>query len=105
MVLLVGIINIPVSSFPERSGHFIEELTLRSSAQHHLSQTLLLGRRLLPQFLLVPRLSEENTEEIKQVAASQYAYIAILISKPGQIPHFQGVRSLPVHTSILATAS
>lgn len=73
MVLLVGIINVPVSSFPERSGHFIEELTLRSGAQHHLSQTLLLGSRLLPQFLLVARLSEENTQKIKSPYAPFHA--------------------------------
>lgn len=62
VIFLVGIIDIPIPSFPERSRHFIKEFTLRSSAQHQLPQTLLLGRRLLPQLLLVTRLAGENTK-------------------------------------------
>lgn len=61
MVLLVGIINVPVPPFPEGSGHFIQEFTLCPRAQHKLPQTLLPGSRLLPQFLLITRLSGENT--------------------------------------------
>jgi len=69
VVLLVGIIDVPISSFPERSGHFIKQLTLRSGAQRQLSQTLLLGSRLLPQFLLITSLPEANTRKIlKRVA-------------------------------------
>lgn len=43
VILLVGVINVPGPSFPEGSGHFIQELTLCPGAQHQLPQTLLLG--------------------------------------------------------------
>lgn len=61
VVLLVGVIKVPVPPFPEGSGHFIQELTLCPRAQHKLPQTLPLGSWLLPQLLLITRLSGENT--------------------------------------------
>lgn len=63
VVLLVRVINVPGPSFPEGSGHFIQELTLCPGAQHQLPQTLLPGSWLLPQLLLITRLSGENTHQ------------------------------------------
>lgn len=64
MVLQIRIINVPVSPFPVRSCHFIQEFTLCFVTKDDLSQALFSAGSLLPEFFLVSSLFTTKRKKI-----------------------------------------
>lgn len=59
MIRQVGIIEKPVSPFPEGCSHFVQQPALSLVTEYMLPQALASGRHLLPQLLLVPSLASD----------------------------------------------
>lgn len=80
----VWIVQIPVSPFPKRRGHFIQQSALGFVTENMLPQTSPPGRQLLPQFLLVSSLCSANKCYIRTL------HVWVLPSR-----NRKSVRSLP----------
>lgn len=71
MILLIRIIEVPVSSFPKGSGHFIQQFTLSFITEYMFSQTLFPGCWLFPQLFLISSLQKQIITKMKHTGQAQ----------------------------------